>query len=119
MIAVGGEITEIGVVKLQILSNDLRLDLYVDFLVLKQPMPPFLYMQDMIQNDLDISIQKRLVSYGNRSQKRTLENFFLTHRWSRTDMDFICYTEETLRRIIKAFGHPSIQSMTSLIRRAS
>lgn len=52
--------------KLQIPFNDLFLVLDVDFLVIKEPIPTFLSMQYMIQNDLDISIQKILVTDVNR-----------------------------------------------------
>lgn len=119
MIGFGGVIAAIGKVQLKIPFKDLRLVLDVDFLVLKETTPTLLSMEDMIQNELDISIQNILVTYDNRNQKLTPENLFLTHRCSRTDMQFICYTEEELRMIQTTFGHPYIQYMTSLLRRAS
>lgn len=80
--------------KLQIPFKDVYLVLDVKFIVIKEPVPKFISMQDMIVNGLEVSIQKHLITCGSRSQRLCLEKVFLIDRWTRKDMKFICFTED-------------------------
>lgn len=48
-------------------------------LVLKEDVPTFLYMKDMLDNDLDIFIQGRFASLGGEKHPLALEDYLLIH----------------------------------------
>lgn len=119
LIGVGGVVKALGLVKLQIPFAGLHLVLDVDFLVIDKEIPTMMCLRDMYENDLDISIQEKYVSYGELRYPLNTENYFLTHRWVKSDMPFVLYTETQLRRIHRSFGHPSVRAMGNLLKRAS
>lgn len=74
-------------------------------------------MTDMYENDLDISIQKKLITYKNLKQDLAFENFFIIHKWKPGDMEYYLYSEEDLQ-LHRVFGHPSVAALHNLLRRA-
>lgn len=64
-------------------------------------------MRDMLRHGLEISIQKREVSFQNLRHPLAMENYFLVHRWQKESIPFILYTEGELRTLHRTFGHPS------------
>lgn len=75
-------------------------------------------MKDMVTNGLDLSLQNQHISFGKRTQKLAMENFFLIHRWSKEEMPYALYTEGELAKIHRNFGHPSVKSTEGLLKRA-
>lgn len=69
-------------------------------------------------NGLDIILQELYISSKDKIQDLKLENIFLIHEWSPTDMQYAFYTEADIRKIYKSFGHPCINSTEWLIKRA-
>lgn len=115
---IGLEVKVLGSIQLQIQFNDIHLFICVYFLVLKQQIPTLLSLRDMMINGLDISLKNCHVSFGNKTHKLSMENYFLVHRWSSSDTPIALYTQTKLRRIHKSFGHPPVGSLTNLIKRA-
>lgn len=116
---IGGRKAGRGTVMIQIPFPNLSIIINIDFLLIDSNVPTLLCMKDMIDNNLDISIQDRNIRYKNKVQKLVLENYFLVYRWSIDDMTYVLYTEGELRRIHKTFGHPSIDTTLKILKRAS
>lgn len=73
----------------------------------------------MIDNGLDISLQCGFLYIGDMKQPLTLENYFYVYNWSSDSIPYELYTEDKLRKIHRAFGHPSVSATHKLLRRAS
>ena len=71
-----------------------------------------------MHHNLDLSIQKHEISHNGRRQKLDFENYFLIHRWKPTDIMFSFYSEKDLKRLHRVFGHPSVQALHNLLKRA-
>lgn len=94
-----------GIPKIQVPFNELRVIIDVDFWIIEERVPTLLSMRDMIHNGLDISIQHARIYPGKSSQKFAFENCFLIHRWDATKSMHIYYTENELRTIHRTMGH--------------
>lgn len=55
-------------------------------------------MKDMIENDLEISMQNLQVMY-KLIQPLSFKNYFMMHSWEPADLDFLHYTEAELRKL--------------------
>lgn len=53
----------------------------------------------MVENGLEISIQKEQVAFRDLTQPLKLRNYFLIHDCGPEDMDHVFYTEQDLRKI--------------------
>ncbi len=115
---IGGSRDAIGTALIPIPFKDLDLIIDVRFQIMKENIPSLLCMKDMIINNLDISIQKQNISHGDKSQKLFFENYFLIHKWKPSDVSFSLYTESHLKRLHRVFGHPSVQALHNLLKRA-
>ena len=116
---IGGQGEVVGEVTIQIPFQKLGLIIDVDFAVLKGECPSLLSNKDMLQNNLDISLQGRYIHVGDRRQPLALENFFFIHKWSCNDTPYALFTEDELRKIHRGFGHPSVKASYHLLRRAN
>ena len=116
---IGGCSIAIGEARVQIPFKDLGIIIDVKFLILKDKIPSLLSMKDMLDNGLDLSIQGRYITLGNRKQDLHFQNYFLIHRWMPHEQPYVFYTFPELQRIHATFGHPSIKATRNLLKRAS
>lgn len=105
---VGGHSVSIGLVTIQVPFVDLDLILGIDFLFVTDKIPTLIYMFYIIENGLDMSLQRAVVTSGRKEQALRFENYFLIHQWSPEDITYGLYSEHELRRIHRNFGHPSV-----------
>lgn len=115
---IGGTEKEIGKVLIDVPFRLLNLIIAIEFLFLPKNCPTLLSMKDMLDNSLDISIQNATVSYGGKTQKLIMDNFFLKQKWGPDDIPHALYTENELRTIHRSSGHPSIKATEGLIGRS-
>lgn len=106
----------IGTAVITIPFSELDIWLDVKFRIMEFDCPSLLSMKDMVDNGLDISIQKKWVSYKHKRKEPVFENYFLIHRWNASDLSF--YTEPELRRLYRVFGHPLVTALKNLLKRA-
>lgn len=118
VIGIGGRKSSIGTVTIQIPFPNLGLIIDVCFLLMTGNVPTLLCMKDMIDNNLDISLQHRTITHEGRKQQLRLENYFLVYRWGFKDMTYTLFTEQELLKIHKVFGHPSVGATQRMLRRA-
>lgn len=109
----------IGAARIDIPFKCLKITISVLFLILKGEIPGLLSMRDMITNGLELSLQKATISFAGLHKDLELKNIFLVHNWNPDDMSYALYTESELRKIHRNFGHPSVNAMGNLLRRAS
>lgn len=113
----------LGVVKLQVPFSNLNLVIDVDFSMIsdedpRDPSPTLLSMKDMLDNNIDISIEECCVKFQGLRQALTMENYFLVYRWTVKDLPYALYTASELRNIHRVFGHLSVRATTNLIKKA-
>lgn len=89
MIGIWGLVNAIGIVKLQIPYEDLDVKIVVDFIVLLEPIPTLISVQDMLRKNLDISVLKCHVTCGRFKQILEMKTLFMIHRWTRADMNYV------------------------------
>ena len=116
---IGGISKVLGIARIQIPFLQLGVFLDIDFAIVDQDCPSLLCNKDLIENGLDISLQKQNISIGNKRQDLSLENFFLKHRWSASSIPFVLYTTNDLMRIHRNFGHPNVKATHHLLKRAN
>lgn len=85
---------------------------------MKDNVPTLLCMKDMLDAGLDISIRKKEVYFKEFVQPLKFENYFLIHCWSPEEVKYCMYTESELRKLHRAFGHPSVTALVNILRRA-
>ena len=112
----GGLSSAIGSACIPIPFKSLNLIVDVKFQSLKYNVPTLLCMKDMIQNGLDISIQKKEIRYKNPSHPLHFENYFLIHKWNPGDVSYSLYTEEELRKLHRTFAHLTVSSFIKLLK---
>ena len=115
---IGGKSRAIGTAIIPIPFNSLGVVLDVKFRIMKDHCPSLLSLRDMIDSGMEISIQDKTVSIGDRTQEISFENDFLKYKWKASDMATTLYTEQELRRLHKHFGHPTTHAMHKLLRTA-
>lgn len=76
-------------------------------------------MREMVTNILNISPQRRQISFAALMQNLSMENFFLIHRWQPQDLRYAFYKEQKLQTIHRSCGHPSVRYTGVLCKRAS
>lgn len=103
-----GVITGKLLVLVYIPFKDLNLLINEKILLVTENIPTLLSMKDMKTNGLYIPLQEETIIFGWESQKLIMDNVFLKHNWSPADLSFSLDTELELRKIHRAFGHPSI-----------
>lgn len=118
MRGIGGTGTILGEATLPVPFSELGLVLHIAFVVLERDCPTLLSNKDMLDNGLDISIQDRYISMGERRQPLILENYFLKYKWDPYCMIYAAYSEKELVKIHRSFGHPSVRATYNLLRRA-
>lgn len=91
----------------------------MDLLLIPANIPTLLSLRDIIKNDLDISIQEKVITNCGRKQKSQMKNLFLIHYWDPIDMPYALQTEEELRTIYKTFGNTSIAGTGNIMKGAS
>ena len=116
---IGGSSTAFGSAIIPVPFKDLNLVIDIKFRIVKDNVPTLLAMKDMVENGLDISIQRRVVKYKHLEHPLHMENFFLIHRWGRGDLAYSLYTETELKRLHRTFGHPTVEALINLLRRAN
>lgn len=110
----------IGIILIQIPFVDLNLQIDVEFLLLDDPnVPSLLSMRDMARNGLDVSLQKKLVTFAGKEQKLQMINYSIIHIWLPHEWPYALYTELELRKIHRNFGYPSVRATEGLPRRAA
>lgn len=60
----------------------------VEFLVVKQDIPALMYVKDMLENRIDISVGKRCTYHNGRAGPLFLENYSLVHKGTPEDEPF-------------------------------
>jgi hypothetical protein len=115
---VGGVQSTIGAAKVPVPFPGLGLVLEIEFQVLKADVPTLLSLRDLKRHELDLRVLSNTIEFGGRSQSLLLEKGFLVHRWDREDATHVLYTEEDLRKLHRAFGHPAVSTLANLLRRA-
>lgn len=83
---IGGTKNAIGTTTIPIPFNDLQLVIYVQFQIIPGNGPNLLSMKDMIENCLEISIQKLQVMYKHPIQPLTFQDYFLVQKWEPDDL---------------------------------
>lgn len=116
---IGGRSLSIGEVTLQIPFSGLGIVLDIEFSILRESTPSLLCNKDLLENNLDISLQGGYLYIGERKQNLILDNYFFIHTWTADDLPFVLYTEAELGRIHRVFGHPSVAATYKLLRKAS
>lgn len=71
--------------------ENLKIPVDVDFLLLLEQVVTLLSMRDIIENSLELSIQRGLITHGYRQQKRKFDKYFLTHTRDPKDMPYASY----------------------------
>lgn len=90
---IGGRMKSIGTAIVQIPVRQLQLIIDLEFLVIPDDIPYLWSMKYMVHNGTNIRIQHHHDRLGDHIHKLSMENYFLSHRWSRTSMPFSFYTE--------------------------
>lgn len=72
----------------------------------------------MCRNGLNISMQRRLITYNGKSIRLSFDNDFLVHKRYHEDMGFFVYVEKDLRMLHHVFGLPSVTAFANLLRSA-
>lgn len=91
----------------------------VQFRIMKNHYATLSSLRNMLRNGLDPNIQQKVITHKGRSQKLVFEKDFLKHKWTIEDMDVSFYTEPELRKLHKNFGHPSVNALHNLLKRAN
>jgi len=115
---IGGKSAALGSAWIPIPFTKLKLIVDVNFQIVNDNVPTLLCMKDMVQNGLDISIQKSEISYKHRKHPLILENYFLIHRWKPEDVSYSMYTEDELRKLHRSFGHPTVSAFKKVLKAA-
>lgn len=76
-------------------------------------------MKDMVDNDLDISIEGRHISLGPKRHPPKMENYFLMHRWTPEESTFPFFTEIELMTLHRTLWKLSVRALDMLLRRAN
>lgn len=118
VIGISGRKNAIGIVRIKIRFTALSLVIAVDFLVLAEAIPTLLSTKDMMDNDVDISLAHKRISYQGKHHPLALEDYFLIHRWQPADLPYAMHTCTELRHIHRSFGHPSVCAPMELLKRA-
>lgn len=105
---IGGSRKTMGTATIPIPFKDLKIVIDVTFQIMEDYVPSFLSMKDMVENDLNLSIQRKVLMYRNLEQDLSFEIFFLIHRWNPTDMSYSLYTQADLQRLHRVFIWSSI-----------
>lgn len=116
---IGGKSLAVDEVTLQIPFTGLGIVLDIELSILREGTLSILCNKDLLDNNLDISLQGGYLYIGDRKKHFMLDNCFFIHLWSVDDVPFVLYTEGELRRIHRSFGHPSVASTHRLLKRAS
>lgn len=82
----------------------------------EERIPSFLSKKDMLQKDLDISLQENYIHIGTLRQPLALKNYFFIHRWSSMDTLYALYTDADLQKVHRGFGHPSARETYEVLK---
>lgn len=110
---IGGKRNSIGWENIQIPFHKLGILIDVNFLLIDAKLPTLLSLYYVWKNGLDISLQKCVITLGEREKELKMENFFLIYECLPSQLPYVLYTEGELRNIYGTFGHPSIQSRST------
>lgn len=116
---IGGIRIPTGTARIQIPLTALNQIAHVDFQILKGNVETFLSMREIVVNEVKISIQRRHTRFGGLTQKLSMENYFIIHRWRKHDLPHALYSEAKLRTIHRTFGHPSVRATEGHQKRVS
>lgn len=119
MFGTGRTIKAIGTALVPIPFKNLDLVIDVHFQIMKDKILSVLSMREMKDNGLDYSIQDEVVKFKNAEQKLTTGNYFLVNCRKPEDLKYAPYTESELRKLHRVFGHPSVQALYNLLKRAN
>lgn len=76
-------------------------------------------MKEMHENGLDISIQRKLISYKKIEQGLSFENFSHTSLEHRRQRIFTLNRIISPKKLHNVFGHPSVFALNNLLKRAN
>lgn len=93
---IGGSNTSVGIVLILVPFKYMDLIVDISFLVIEENVPTLVSMEDMLANDLDISIQWKYMSLGERRHPSTKENYFLVQKRCPSDGLYALHTEHEL-----------------------
>lgn len=113
---VGGVFKAVGEVNIQIPCKDLNIIVDFSFLVIKHKLLSLLSLKDVLENELDFSIPKKLIPHGKQTQQLHFVNFFLIHKWKAKGFPYVYFKYQELQHIHCTFGHPTIRSTKKLLK---
>ena len=105
----------IGQTRIRIPIAGLGISRIVTFNIVDTNSPSILCLRDMEDMGLEISIQENCLLLGDRRHELEVENDLLWLRWT---PEYSFYTEQELRKLHRAFGHPSAKRLAELLKRA-
>ena len=97
----------IGQTRICIPISGLGISPTVNFNIVENDSPSILFLRDMKEMGLEISIQENCLLLGERRHEIDVENDLLWLRW----------TEHELKKLHRAFGHPSARALPELLKR--
>lgn len=98
-----------------------RLAIIIDvyFLLIKEDTLKLLFIEDMLDNGLDLLIQGRYVSLKERRRTLAMEKYFVTQIWSEIDIPYALYTEVELQTLHRSIDHPLERALSMSMERVS
>ena len=116
---IGGSGSPIGTATIPVPFHDLNLTIDVNFKIVPDNVSSLLSNRDMIENCLDIRLQEKVVTFGNKSKPLLFSNCFFIHRRNPSDVDYSMYTESEYRQLHRSFGHPFVTALINVLKRAN
>ena len=95
---IGGDSQTIGSSMTSIPFAGLSIIIDVDFHIMDENIPSLLPHKGIYENNLDINIQKRVITFWNREHPLRFKNYFLIQNWKPSEISYSIYTEKGLRR---------------------
>lgn len=111
----GGSQRTMGTATIPIPFTDLNIIIAVTFQIRRVSIPSWPSMKDMVENGLELIIQRKVLLFGNLEQKQSFENFFLIHRWEPNNTIYSLYSESELKKLHRIFGYPSVTAVGNLL----
>jgi hypothetical protein len=116
---VGGKVIAVGIANAPMPITNLGITIDVEFLILPRcTSPTLLSLKDMRENNIGIYIIGGHLTHDSRKHALHFVKDFWVHKWSPGEIETCLFTEAELRKLHHSFGHPSVNALTNMLRRA-
>jgi hypothetical protein len=114
---IAGGVAVLGRALIPVAFPELGLVLDVNFKITEHG-PSLLCLRDMKDANFQLDIQRNLLWHGKKAQHLRLDNDHLLHLWTPETACTTLYTEVEVRKLHRAFGHPSVEKLANLLKTA-